>query len=245
MKIGNKIIHLDSVDSTSNYIANLLKTKKVENGTVVLADNQVDGRGQRGAEWVVKPGKNITLSFLLGSVNLSVEDQFFLTELVSLTVIDLLQKMGLKAEIKWPNDIFVNGKRIAGILIENQLGKSIIKSSIIGIGLNVNQTEFEGFVATSIKKETNQFRGLMDVIFSFIESFNQLSARYSIHQRDEIHKEYLSNLFLFNIVSTFEDDSGVFLGKIIDVQTTGQLIIESEWGKKEYNLKEISFLKKD
>ena len=243
MEIGNKIIHLDSVDSTSNYIAKLIKLNEVENGTVILADNQFEGKGQRGAQWSVKPGENLTFSFLLKDVNLSVVDQFFLTELVSLSMIDLLQKNGVDAEIKWPNDIFVNGKKIAGILIENQLSSSKIKSSIIGVGLNVNQTQFEGFFATSVKNETGQFRLIMDVLFGFIESFNRLSDLYPSNKREEIRKVYLSNLYLFNQVSSYEDASGEFLGEIVDVVATGQLVVKKRDETKEYNLKEIRFLK--
>ncbi len=243
MKIGNKIIHLDSIDSTSNYIANLMKAEKVESGTVILADDQYSGKGQRGAEWFVKSGENLTFSFLLSNVNMSVENQFFLTELVSLTLIDVLQKIGLIAEIKWPNDIFVNGCKIAGILIENQLAKSMIKNVIIGVGLNVNQTEFNGFKATSLKSETNKFNAILDILFSFISSFNAMTDKFSDHQRHDIHKEYLSKIYLFNKIAKFEDESGIFVGKITDVLTTGQLIVEKNSGDiKTYSLKEIRFL---
>ena len=244
MKIGNKIIHLDSVDSTSNYIANLMKRNEVENGTVILADDQFDGRGQRGAEWSVDPGENLTFSFLLKNVNLSVSNQFFLTELVSLSLVDLLQKNGLKAEVKWPNDIYLNGKKIAGVLIENQLSHATIKSSIVGIGLNVNQESFMGFSATSIKIATGQFRTIKDVLFSFIESFNRISEKFPSSHFNLIHEKYLSNLYLLNKVSSFSDKEGEFTGEIINVLESGQLVLRKENGNEiEYNLKEIEFLK--
>jgi len=244
MKIGNKIIHLDSVDSTSNYIANLMKLNEVENGTVILADDQFGGRGQRGSEWVVKPGENLTFSFLLSDVNLSVNHQFFLTELVSLSLVDLLRKYGLKAEVKWPNDIYLNGVKIAGVLIENQLSHSTIKNTIIGIGLNVNQSSFDGFNATSIQLETGQFRNVNDVLFGFIESFNRISEKYPTNHFDSIHANYSSNLYLLHQKSSFSDKDGEFIGEIVNVLQTGQLILRKESGVEvEYNLKEIKFLK--
>ncbi len=242
MKIGNKIIHLDSVDSTSNYIAKLVKANEVKSGTVILADEQFQGRGQRDAEWVVNPGENLTFSFLLDGVNLSVEQQFFLTELVSLSVLDLLKKYDLSAQIKWPNDIFIGGKKVAGILIENQLNKSVIKSSIVGVGLNVNQIKFNNFSATSLKKESKHFFKVQDVFFSFIESFNRLSEEFLNTHFDVIHEKYLSNLYLLNEESIFSDDEGEFRGQIVNVLETGQLVVKKKDEDTIYNMKEIKFL---
>ena len=242
MKIGNKIIHLNSVDSTNNYIANLNKSNEIDSGTVILADEQFNGRGQRGSGWSANPGENLTFSFFLDNVNLAVDKQFFLTELVSLVLIDLLHKNGVDAKIKWPNDIYVEGKKISGMLIENQLSHSGIKSTIIGVGLNINQQNFEGFKATSLIIETGQFRQMNDVLFSFVESFNRLSSIFSPQRFDEIHNEYLSKMYLFKEESKFSDEKEVFNGEIVNVLNTGQLVVKREEVENEYNLKEIKFL---
>ncbi|HIP32513.1 MAG TPA: biotin--[acetyl-CoA-carboxylase] ligase, partial [Crocinitomicaceae bacterium] len=168
MKIGNKIVRLASVDSTNNYIANLVKEREITSGTVVLADEQFLGKGQRGSEWTTNAGENLTFSFFLDNVNLSVENQFILTQLVSLSLIELLDKLNVKAKIKWPNDIYIDSTKVAGVLIENQLSFGQIKSSVIGIGLNVNQKKFDGFNATSLFLENEVHHSLMDILLSFI-----------------------------------------------------------------------------
>ena len=241
MQIGRKIIRLESVDSTNNYIANLLKEGILEDGTVILADEQFAGRGQRDAEWLTNPGENLTFSFFLGSVNLSVQNQFFLTCIVSNTLVQLLDKFGLKAKIKWPNDIYINQTKIAGVLIENQLSSAAIKSSIIGIGLNVNQIEFDGLSATSILKETGTRRLPMDVLFSFIELFNSNLSSFSEPMLPKVKLAYLSHLFQLNELKRYEDESGMFDGTITDVLDSGHLIVDRAGIQQQYELKEISF----
>lgn len=241
MQIGRKIIRLESVDSTNNYIANLLKEGILEDGTVILADEQFAGRGQRNAEWLTKPGENLTFSFFLGSVNLSVQNQFYLTCIVSISLIQLLDKFGLKAKIKWPNDIYIDQKKIAGVLIENQLSSSSIKSSIVGIGLNVNQIEFDGLNATSIKSETDSRKLPMDVLYSFVELFNSNWSSFSERMLPEIKSTYLLHLFQLNELKKYEDESGIFEGTITNVLDSGHLIVNRAGIQRQYELKEISF----
>ena len=156
MQIGQKIIHLESVDSTNNYVANLIKRSEITHGTVIMADEQFAGKGQRGAEWYVKPGENLTFSFFLENVNLSVSQQFYLTQVVSLSLVDVLTTLKLTAQIKWPNDIYIKDRKIAGVLIQNQVSNGMVNTAIIGIGLNVNQQSFEGFSATSLISEEGE-----------------------------------------------------------------------------------------
>ena len=239
MQIGRKIIRLDSVDSTNNYIANLLKEGILEDGTVILADEQYAGRGQRNVEWLANPGENLTFSFFLRNVNLSVQNQFYLTCIVSISLVRLLNKFGLNAKIKWPNDIYIDQKKIAGVLIENQLSSLTVKSSIVGIGLNINQIEFNGMSATSVLKETGAQKLPMDVLYSYIELFNSNWSQFSEHMLPEIKSVYLSNLFQLNELKKYEDEGGIFEGKITDVLDSGHLIVDSAGIQKKYELKEI------
>lgn len=241
MQIGRKIIRLESVDSTNNYTANLLNKGELTNGTVIMADDQFAGKGQRGAEWLTKPGENLTFSFFLDNVNLSVQKQFYLTCIISNILVDLLSKIGLKAKIKWPNDIYINRKKIAGILIENQLSGSMVKSVIIGIGLNVNQLNFEDLIATSIYKETNERKNPMDILFSFIEEFNSKWKNFSESNFNEVKSNYLKNLFQINEIGFYEDSTGNFEGKIINVLDSGHIEIEKGNNVLHYDLKEIKF----
>lgn len=241
MQIGLKLIHLESVDSTNNYIANLVKSEGLPSGTVILADEQFAGRGQRGSEWRVEPGMNLTFSAYLEVVNLSVENQFDLSKLVALSICHFLRKSGIQAEIKWPNDILVKGRKISGTLIENSISSSKPIRSIIGIGININQTRFGKFNATSIQSELGQFYPVKDALFSFIESFNSLSEEL-FNQPKLLHERYLENLFQLNSKHFYKDDSGVFEGQICGVEQSGKLIVLKGDDKVSYDLKEIKFL---
>ena len=241
MQIGQKIIHLESVDSTNKSIANLLKQGDITHGTVILADDQFDGKGQRGAQWLVKPGENLTFSFLLENVSLSLSQQFYLTQVVSLSLIRLLKKLEISARIKWPNDIFVNGVKIAGILIENQVQNGVIKNSIIGIGLNVNQQKFDSFKATSIALELGIQHNLQEVLFSFIHSFNSTWIPHSEEAKRTIQHDYLAHLLNYKKKSSYSDKHGEFEGEITGVNEAGQLEVIKGTTKIAYDLKEIEF----
>ena len=241
MEIGSKIIHLDSVDSTNNYTAKLMRDGEISHGTVIMADEQFAGRGQRSSDWLVKPGENLTFTVFLGNVNVSVSQQFILTQIVSLSLLDILKQFDLKSEIKWPNDIYVEGKKIAGVLIENQLKGDKINSSIIGIGLNVNEIEFQDFVATSIKNEIGEFKNVKEVLYSFLYSFNKTWERY-IKDVNALNVEYHNQLYLRNISAKYQDDSGEFIGVLKGVQPSGRLLIETKGEVRDYDLKEIKFI---
>ncbi|MBL1281010.1 MAG: biotin--[acetyl-CoA-carboxylase] ligase [Fluviicola sp.] len=241
MKIGAKIIRLESIDSTNNYVANLAKQGKIDSGTVVLADEQFAGKGQRGSQWSANAGENLTFSVYLENVNLSVKHQFVLTQLISLSLVDLLQKFKIKAKIKWPNDIFVGEKKIAGVLIENQLAGAQIRSSIIGVGLNVNQELFSEFSATSLLLENETRRIPFDVLLSCIDSFNEFSAEFSTLSVGKIKEKYLNQLYLFEELANYEDAKGKFKGRIIDVLDSGRIVLNVENERREYDLKEIIF----
>ena len=241
MQIGRNLIHLESVDSTNNYTANLVKSEGLSSGTVILADEQFAGRGQRGSEWVVEPGMNLTFSVYLEVVNLSVENQFDLSKVVALSIIDFLEKNGIIAKIKWPNDILVNGRKISGVLIENSISSSGPIRSIIGIGINLNQTRFGKFDATSIQSELGQFYPVRDALFSFLESLNKLYDDL-IDNSAVLNKRYLDKLYQYKSKGTYKDASGLFEGEICGVERSGKLIVLKNDQKVSYDLKEISFL---
>ncbi len=242
MQIGQKIIHLESVDSTNNYVANLIQRSEISHGTVILADEQFAGKGQRGAEWHVNAGENLTFSFLLENVNLSVSQQFYLTQVVSLSLISLLKKLKLTAQIKWPNDIYVKGSKIAGVLIENQVSNGMVNKSIIGIGLNVNQQSFEGFNATSLTLELGQSFHLKEVLFSFIHSFNEHWMAFNNETKQVIKNEYLTHLLNYEKTAKYIDETGEFEGKITGVTEAGQLELLVGSEIKNYDIKGIQFI---
>ncbi|NRA11013.1 MAG: biotin--[acetyl-CoA-carboxylase] ligase [Crocinitomicaceae bacterium] len=240
-QIGRKIVRLESVDSTNNYTANLIKGGELVHGSVIMAVEQTNGRGQMGAEWLVKPGENLTFSVFLDNVNLSVNYQFFLTRLVSVSLVDFLAKFNIPTAIKWPNDIYVNDKKIAGILIENKVSGSFIQKSIIGIGLNVNQSDFGNLEATSLFLKTGIHRSIDDVLFSFIKSLNTILEGGLTNPK--LEDAYLKRLHLLNEKSSFEDKEGLFEGTILGVAPNGRLRVEKSRGEVHYSLKEIRFIR--
>lgn len=239
--IGNQIIQLDRVDSTSNYIATLISEGKARHGMVILAENQTNGRGQRGAIWQSESSKNLTLSFYLEHADLEILQQEVLTHVTSLAIQSCLNKLGIKSEIKWPNDILVSGKKIAGILIENQLRGNKITTSIIGIGLNVLQTEFTFSGSTSIfstlKSPIDKETVLKSLLKELNKKYNQL-----VNKEFTLLKEtYLKNLWLLGVETTFERDNTLFQGIIRGTDAFGRLEVEENGRIQTYDLKELKF----
>lgn len=234
------VIQLDAVDSTNNYAANLLKRSKVVNGTIILTKRQEKGKGQRGANWQSAPDKNLTCSVVLYP-EWDAMDIFRLNILTSLAVGDMLKGYGLNAAIKWPNDIYVGNKKIAGILIESQIKGQKIASSIVGVGLNVNQRTFYGsFKATS-----------MTIEFGVVFEINQVARQFwnalmsQIELNGELPLKALQNLYYERLIGYrtpigFEDQTGQYNGTIVGLDEIGRLCVESTDGKwRKYQIKEV------
>ena len=241
--IGRKIIQLECVDSTNNYVAKMIKDNNIDFGTVILADEQSNGRGQRGSVWHSKSGENLLFSMYLDSAILSVSNQFVLSKVVAVSIVKALHVFGVDSKIKWPNDIYVNEKKIAGVLIESQISGQNLKSSIVGIGLNVNQSEFDDINATSLINEIKEFVPIHEFNLSLINQFNFFWSEIKNGNFEKIDSLYLNYFYLINLDRYFMDSKGVFLGEIKGVTEKGYLILESkEREKKFYDLKEVSFI---
>lgn len=241
-QIGNKIIQLDVVDSTNNFTANLLKSGELVHGTVILADEQTAGKGQRGSTWLSEGGSNVIMSVFVEHDNLTVENQEAINHWVSLSILSLLKNYNILAQVKWPNDILVNGKKISGVLIENQLSNNLLRSSIIGIGLNVNQQEFGDLPATSLRMNTGQFHPVRDIVLQLISALNNESAFLRDGNRAELKSRYHQNLWkIGERVQFFENDeliSGILIGTndqgLLQINVNGQIRI--------FGLKQIKFV---
>lgn len=240
--IGRKIIFKETLDSTNNYAAKLLQAGELSHGTVIMSGEQTAGRGQRGAVWAAEPYKNLIFTCFLEYDKLSVANHQSITQFVSLAINDLLSFFGISTSIKWPNDIVIGSKKIAGVLIENQLESTLLKSSIIGIGLNVNQTEFGGFNATSLKLEKNEDFSIENVSMKLIEKLQSRFNQLQFKNLEGLKTDYLNQLWLKNQPSMFEDETGIFEGKILGTDDLGRLIVEKYSEEKLYDLKEIKFL---
>jgi BirA family biotin operon repressor/biotin-[acetyl-CoA-carboxylase] ligase len=245
--IGNHLVRLDEVDSTNTFALNLLRQSEIAEGTVVIARSQTAGRGQRGNTWISQEGKNLTCSIILKPVFLSVTSQFDLTRAIALGIADFLSDLLQSSSvcIKWPNDIYIDTKKICGILIENILNGNQISASVIGIGLNVNQSEFsEGLSnATSIFKLTElelKVDDLYKILFSYVEArYLQLRAG----AMDKLREEYDARLFRRGEMGNFSDFKEVFEAKVEGVSAEGMLVLKGKGGEeRRFGFKEVGFL---
>ena len=131
--LGKKVVFLPQCHSTNDHLAQLARDSKEPEGLTLYADQQSDGKGQRGNVWVSEPGKNILLSILLRPKFLLLQKQHYLNLITGLALIDVLNQEASDVVLKWPNDVYVGEKKIAGILIENNSRGNAIESSIIGV----------------------------------------------------------------------------------------------------------------
>ena len=238
-----QFIHLNSVESTNIYAFELLRQKKIANGTVITANFQNKGKGQMGHLWQSESGKNLQFSVLM-SMNIKVENQFHLSQLVAISLKQWLDTLAVEGvQIKWPNDILVKGRKIAGVLIENSIQGQEISHSVIGIGLNVNQEVFGNFarIATSLKIELDCFFDCKTLLKEFLQVFQ---SNYLLFKSGQINlqQRYLDNLFGFGIPQHYKDVEGDFLGVILGVLPSGKLQINKNGKLKSYDLKELKFL---
>ncbi len=241
-----KIIKLNAIDSTNTYLINLGKKETLLDKTIVVVERQNKGRGQLGATWQSKPMQSLTFSVFKRFESLPVSKLSSIAFAVSLGVHRALKEMLVpNMTIKWPNDIMSYSNKVAGVLIENQLKQNKIVSSVIGIGLNVNEESFDNLPqATSILMSTGKKHHLDEVLQLVSNSILNELERVEKEEYQKIKKEYEDALFRKNIISVFEDTKGNrFNGKIKGVSEAGELLLENDQEiLKKYQLKEIKYL---
>ena len=239
-------IRIDETKSTNNYAKKLYLDKKYDVDFCVIAHHQSAGKGQLGATWVSDPGKNLTISLVLQNVNISVNEQFKLSALVSLNLHAALQKLNLhKVKLKWPNDVIINQSKVAGVLIETIVREQLIKTTIIGIGLNVNQIEFENLPkASSIKLVSGINYNLDEVLQILLQELGKLHLQLKSYKITKVLDAYHSLLFRRLKPSMFQLQNGEIQPGIIQgVQENGllQVLFENEI-LKSFDVKEIKLI---
>ena len=241
-----KIIKLNAIDSTNNYLLGLLRKELVEDLTVVLAEDQQKGRGQRDYIWVSKAQKSLTFSVFKRFSSLLLKHQFSISMAVSIGIKKVLDTYEIPdVTIKWPNDIMSRSKKLAGILIENQSKGSSIISSVIGVGMNVNEDHFENLPqATSLLLSSGRSFSREGLFLDLIRAIESELDRLNENNLDSIYKEFERCMFKRGVVSVFKEPHGLpFNGRILGVSDTGELKIECDDGKvKRFKMKEIEYL---
>jgi BirA family biotin operon repressor/biotin-[acetyl-CoA-carboxylase] ligase len=212
-------------------------------GAVVITSNQYAGRGQRGNTWQATAGLNLTFSLLLKPSFLSVKNQFALTMVASLAVLDYLTLKNIEhVKIKWPNDILVEKKKICGMLIENSIQGDFINQSIFGIGLNINQSEFPISTATSLTITTSKNFDLNEEWNLLLEKLERRYMQLRLRKQKELKDEYLKNLLGINQKQKLISKELEFEGVIKDVKDSGELVVDVDGIEKYFSLKEVSFM---
>jgi BirA family biotin operon repressor/biotin-[acetyl-CoA-carboxylase] ligase len=240
-----KLVKLDAIDSTNDYLKKLVRNQSLENYSVVTAELQTNGKGQRGSVWTSEKGKNIIMSMLVKDFAVSSSTLFDLNIVVSLAVLQSLIPLNIpNLTIKWPNDIMSDDKKIGGILIENSFKSDSSVDSVIGIGLNVNQLEFENLPqasslalisAVTIDKDA-LLKELVDGIQENIKSW-KVSSNF---MRDT----YTGLLFKKNEKMVFQSSDCLFFNGVIQgITTLGRLIIEHENGNLiDFDIKQVKMI---
>jgi BirA family transcriptional regulator, biotin operon repressor / biotin---[acetyl-CoA-carboxylase] ligase len=242
----NKIIHVEEVDSTNILAEKLAAEEETMEGTVVLADFQQNGQGLAGNIWSSEPGCNVLMSMILFPEFLAPSNQFMLHKVVSLGVATCL-KRHLKDHtvmIKWPNDIYVEGKKIAGILGKNIVLGEKLQTSILGVGLNVNQMTFDEQLPNPVSmaqiagKSFDRLLLTEDIAAHIWLNYVQLREG----RAGELNARYLDNLLNFDQPAVYQADGQKFVGIIRNVDHYGFLVVESGGIKREFDMKEIVLL---
>ena len=230
--------------STNDEASRLIQAGNVMEGTTVVTHHQTAGRGQRGNTWISEKGKNLTFSIVLKPVVLPVKDQFYLNMAAALGVYDYLHEIFKHhVKIKWPNDILIKGKKVCGILIENQLSGQQIQHSIVGVGLNVNQEKFSLENATSLRVLSGQEFQLEDVLEGVLE---KIESRYLLIREqllDPVSQAFTEVMYWLDEQHVFSTQGVEFTGRIIGVDEIGRLKIQTSEGLSTFGVKEVEFLR--
>lgn len=233
-------------DSTNKYIRQIMSIDKQKVSSLVRTDFQTKGKGQSDNYWESEESKNLLFSFNMFPEKLKAHNQFYISAVVALSLLELLNKYipEENIKIKWPNDIYVNKQKIAGILIENAVNGDYIENSIIGIGLNVNQVKFNESIPNPVSlaiicgKEIDLQVLLDDYKMIFAKNFRSLND----FQYSNIKSHYLSNLFQINQEHQYKVNNNICNGIIRGIDDYGFLKMEIEKEIHSFDVKDVVYL---
>jgi BirA family biotin operon repressor/biotin-[acetyl-CoA-carboxylase] ligase len=246
-QIGNQIHHFETLESTNNYTANVFKKGDIKCGTVILADNQTKGRGQRDKSWKSLPYSSLTFSVALDGQKLDNQNPLRSVLISSLAVLNFLKSKQIDAKIKWPNDILVKNHKICGILIENFYRGKNIHFSVVGIGVNINQDDFGDFPATSLKIIKDKSFNLSDSLNSLLYQLNLMFNTYVNIPYDDLLTIYNSQLWKLNkeVKYLILKNDSIQKGTLLGANEQGDIKIQVNDKVVCYKNGDIKFLFKD
>lgn len=246
----DRFLFLDEAASTNSYLMEMLQQdRNLPQLFAVVARNQTQGRGQRGNSWYTSAGKNLTFSFLIRNGYIAPQDQYAVSELVAYGLLKTIARyldedQAYKLKIKWPNDIYYEDKKIAGILIEHSITGEQIDYSVAGIGLNLNEESFPADIPNpiSLKQITGESYDPDEVLRRLMKRYGFMIEEFLLGNYAEVHREYMRRLYRRRGLHPFTDVQGHFLASIKDVLPTGQIVLQREDGTEStYAFKEVQF----
>ena len=240
------IIHIAETDSTNRW----LKERAAGEDCIVVADYQTAGRGQGDNRWESERGKNLLFSLLIHPLHVPANRQFRISMAVSLAIVEALSRHIGDVSIKWPNDIYWRNGKIAGILIEHTLQGAMIRDSIIGVGLNVNQRQFRSDAPNPVsiwqicEQETDRSQLLQEILHSFCRLMPPADAAgVESPSGQALKARYLSLLYRRRGFHPYADHTGPFMAELLDVEDDGHLLLRDDGGRvRRYAFKEVLFV---
>ncbi|WP_405370867.1 biotin--[acetyl-CoA-carboxylase] ligase [Nonlabens sp. Asnod2-A12] len=232
------IVKLHATTSTNDELKSRFRESVLPHLTAIYSLKQTRGKGQQGAQWVAEDGKNLTFSVLI-TEGISDLTPFLINQVVSVSIVEWLKNdLQIQSKIKWPNDILSVNHKLAGILIENSYSGNFLSSSVVGIGLNVNQDEFEGLPkAISLKNITGKEFELEVLLISFLNVLKN-----NLRDPLKVAQDYNKYLFKYRQVISFESSNAVFNGRVEGTDKDGKLILRVDNELKIYDLKELKWV---
>lgn len=240
-----RIIRLQKTDSTNNYLHALARPEQLGEGSVVWAEFQTAGRGQIGNSWESAEGENLTFSVVLYPTFLLANRQFLISQITALSVKQTLDRYVDDITVKWPNDIYWRDRKICGMLIENDLAGQFIYSSILGIGININQKEFKSNAPNPVS--LYQIIGKRTDRENFLQEFlERLYANYLLLLQEKevlIQEAYRQSLYRREGFYLYEDANGRFEAAIEEIEPSGYLHLRLRDNTiRRYEFKEVRFV---
>ena len=239
--IGQNILYFSKVDSTNNILNELSKNNLVENGSIVIADYQTTGKGQRNKTWDSNAYENLLFSLFLKPVTMPFVYPFKINKIMTYSVLMALRNQinnPTALKIKWPNDIYYHNKKVSGILIENNFSGSNFNHSIVGIGINVNQ-EFESIDKTSLLEITGNTFDRLQLLEHTLEEIEEQFLKFSTNNSHAINQLFNEVLLGFNEECEFDINNDRMKGVLIGVNENGQLIVSNSGINTSFNHGEI------
>lgn len=236
----------DSTVSTNTYLTGLNGGDPECDYEVAVTGFQTSGRGQRGNTWESQPGKNLLFSILAHPHRVSASRQFFISQAIALAVCDCVRECispeaGRHISVKWPNDIYWKDCKMAGILIEHSLMGQSIQHTVVGVGLNVNQTVFESDAPNpvSMAAVTGHEHELEPLLQSVVDRF----AHYMERDMQNVDTRYHELMYRKDGMHMFRDSGGGFMARIDHVEPDGCLVLETQDGERRtYEFKQVQFV---